>query len=241
MIVIGPNSEVAEAFIEKTLSEGKRFPMVYLLSSTVEGAERLSAHLMAKYQQPAQVVALDLMKPFDAAALSSVDSDILFCAAGYLGNPPAEALQEVNNTQRIIGINYSGLVPVLNYFAGKMMEKRRGDMIVLSSVAGERGRMSNFIYGSAKAGLTAYLGGLRNLLHHHHVHVMTVKPGFMDTKMTAGMDLNPKLTATPAQAANYIYKAWQKKKNTIFVMPIWQFIMLIIRNIPEFIFKKLKM
>ena len=122
-----------------------------------------------------------------------------------------------------------------------MEAKRNGTIIALSSVAGERGRQSNFIYGSAKAGFTTYLSGLRNYLFNKKVRVMTVKPGFMDTKMTTGLPLNPKLTATPQQAANYIYKGYKNKKDEIYVLPIWWLIMLIIRNIPEFIFKKMKL
>ena len=114
-------------------------------------------------------------------------------------------------------------------------------MIVLSSVAGDRGRQSNFIYGSAKAAMTAYLSGLRNYLYSRKVHVMTVKPGFMETKMTEGLPLNPMLTATPKQAATAIYNAYKKRKNVAYVLPVWAIIMMIIRNIPEFIFKKLKM
>lgn len=122
------------------------------------------------------------------------------------------------------------------------MEARRGGTIIaLSSVAGDRGRQSNFIYGSAKAGFTAYLSGLRNYLFDKKVHVLTVKPGFMATKMTEGLPLNPKLTATPKQAANSIYKAYKSRKDVAYVLPIWWLIMMIIKNIPEFIFKKLKL
>jgi len=122
-----------------------------------------------------------------------------------------------------------------------MERQRAGTMIVLSSVAGDRGRQSNFIYGSAKAGLTAYLSGLRNYLYAKKVHVITVKPGFMETKMTEGLPLNPKLTATPKEAANGIYSAYKNGRNVVYILPIWGFIMLIIRNIPEFIFKKLNL
>jgi short-subunit dehydrogenase len=184
---------------------------------------------------------LDLEKKVDYAKLDNINSGLLFCASGFLGLGTEDGLYDNKNTERIIEINYSKLVPVLNFFAQKMESERNGTMIVLSSVAGERGRQSNFIYGSAKAGLTAYLSGLRNYLFGKKVHVLTVKPGFMKTKMTEGLPLNPKLTATPKQAANAIYKAWKKQKNTTYVLPIWRMIMLIIRNIPEFIFKKMKM
>ena len=129
----------------------------------------------------------------------------------------------------------------MNYFAQKFEAKRSGTIIGLSSVAGERGRQSNFIYGSAKAGFTAYLSGLRNYLYDKKVNVLSVIPGFMATKMTEGMPLNPKLTASPKQAANCIYKAYKNKKNVVYVLPIWWVIMMIIRNIPEFIFKRLKL
>ena len=123
----------------------------------------------------------------------------------------------------------------------KFESKRRGTIIALSSVAGDRGRQSNFIYGSAKAGFTAYLSGLRNYMYSKKINVITVKPGFMATKMTEGLPLNPKLTASPKQAAEYIYKSYKKKRDTAYVLPVWWFIMAIIRNIPEFIFKRLKL
>ncbi len=118
---------------------------------------------------------------------------MLFCATGYLGDGTEEGLYDNKNTQRIIDINYSKLVPVINYFAQKFESRRTGTIIGLSSVAGERGRQSNFIYGSAKAAFTAYLSGLRNYLFEKKVHVMTVKPGFMATKMTEGLPLKPQI------------------------------------------------
>lgn len=117
-----------------------------------------------------------------------------------------------------------------------MEAKRNGTIIGLSSVAGERGRQSNFIYGSAKAGFTAYLAGLRNYLFHKNVHVMTVIPGFMNTQMTENLQTPKPLTAEPEQAANIIYKAYKKKANVVYVTFVWWGIMMVIRNIPEFIF-----
>ena len=194
-----------------------------------------------KFFQRTEIIELDLMKEIDYTKLDEISSDLLFCATGYLGENTEEGLYNNKNTERIIDINYAKLIPVLNFFAGKMERQRSGTLIVLSSVAGDRGRQSNFIYGSAKAGLSAYLSGLRNYLFSRKVHVLTVKPGFMDTKMTEGLSLNPALTATPKEAADAIYKAFKKKKNIAYVLPVWSVIMLIINNIPEFIFKKLKL
>jgi short-subunit dehydrogenase len=101
--------------------------------------------------------------------------------------------------------------------------------------------MSNYLYGSAKAGFTAYLSGLRNRLFHKGVHVMTVQPGFVDTQMTQHLTLPPLLTAKPAEVANDIFSAAGKKKNVIYTKWFWRYIMLIITSIPEFMFKKLKL
>lgn len=241
MIVLGSNSEVAQAFVEKVLSEGQRFEKIYLLTSNKENTEKFARHIDVKYVQNSEIIEFDLLKDNDYHRLNHIDSDLLFCASGYLGMNTADGLYNDINTIKIIDINYAKLVPLMNYFAQKFEAKRSGTIIGLSSVAGERGRQSNFIYGSAKAGFTAYLSGLRNYLYDKKVNVLSVIPGFMATKMTEGMPLNPKLTASPKQAANCIYKAYKNKKNVVYVLPIWWVIMMIIRNIPEFIFKRLKL
>ena len=241
MIVLGSNSEIAQAFVEKVLEAGEKYPVIYLLTSNHETAEKFARLLDVKFFQRTEIIELDLMKEIDYTQLDEINSDLLFCATGYLGENTEEGLYNNKNTEIIIDINYAKLIPVLNFFAGKMERQRSGTLIVLSSVAGDRGRQSNFIYGSAKAGLSAYLSGLRNYLFSRKVHVLTIKPGFVDTKMTEGLPLNPALTATPKQAAEGIYKAFRKKKNTAYVLPVWRIIMLIIKNIPEFIFKKLKL
>lgn len=241
MIVLGSTSEVAQAFVEKALQEGEKFEKIYLFTSNRETTERFARHLDVKFLQQSEIIELDLTKEIDYNAFENINSTLLFCAVGYLGEGTEEGLYDNKNTQQIIEINYSKLIPVINYFAHKFENRRSGTIIGLSSVAGDRGRQSNFIYGSAKAAFTAYLSGLRNYLFDKKVHVMTIKPGFMATKMTEGLPLNPKLTASPKQAAECIYKALKKQKNVAYVLPVWGVIMMIIRNIPEFIFKKLKL
>ena len=241
MIVLGSNSEVAQAFVEKALGAGEKFEKIYLFTSNVSNTQRFAQHIEVKFLQSSEIIPLDLTQEINFSNFDKIDSDLLFCATGFLGKGSEEGLYDVQNTQKIIDVNYAKLIPVLNFFAQKMESKRKGTFIVLSSVAGDRGRQSNFIYGSAKAGLSAYLSGLRNYLYSRKVHVLTVKPGFMDTKMTEGLPLNPKLTASPKQAAEHIYKAYKKGRNVAYVLPIWWVIMMIIRNIPEFIFKKLKL
>jgi len=241
MIILGSNSEVAQAFVEKALEGGEKYAKIFLCTSNVETTQKFAKHIDVKFLQNSEIIELNIEGEIDYAKLSDLSSDLLFCATGYLGLGTEEGLFDKKNTEKIIDINYAKLVPLLNFFAEKMERQRSGTMIVLSSVAGDRGRQSNFIYGSAKAGLTAYLSGLRNYLFSKKVHVLTVKPGFMDTKMTEGLPLNPKLTATPKQAAAVIYKAYKNQRNVVYVLPVWFLIMMIIRNIPEFIFKKLKL
>ncbi|MFB6458039.1 SDR family oxidoreductase [Chitinophaga sp. Hz27] len=166
--------------------------------------------------------------------------DITICVFGYLGD---QEKAETNwlETERIINSNYTGAVSILNIIAESYIAKGSGLIIGISSVAGERGRMSNYIYGSAKAGFTAYLSGLRNRLFHKGIHVMSVQPGFVNTRMTQHLTLPPLLTAQPEDIAKALFRAAAKKKNTIFIKWHWKYIMLIIRNIPEGIFKKLKL
>lgn len=126
------------------------------------------------------------------------------------------------------------LTPIANYFENT----GAGQVAVISSVAGDRGRSSNYIYGCAKAGLTAYLSGLRQRLAKSNVHVLCIKPGFVDTPMTAAIDKNP-LFASPEKVGKQIYRAMKGRKDIIYTPQIWRFIMLIIKLIPERIFKRI--
>lgn len=239
MIILGANSEIARAFTELILQK-ETIPQVYLFSSNAEILEPFKKHLEVKYETSVNIVPYNLMDP-KTLEISNMNFNMVFSAAGYLGDTEDGVIAKPLDIERIMAINYTGLVQFLNSTANQLAEKGNGTIICLSSVAGERGRQSNFIYGSAKAGITSYLSGLRNLLYKQNVHVMTVKPGFMDTKMTRGMDLPKPLTINPKKAARLIYSGYKKRKNIIYISGIWRIIMFIIRNIPEFIFKKLSL
>ena len=136
-------------------------------------------------------------------------------------------------------VNYTGVVSILGHLSKTMAQKGSGTIIGIYSVAGDRGRGSNYVYGSSKAGLSTYLDGLRNFLFKKGIHVITVKPGFVATKMTQGLPLPKQVTATAVQVAKSVYRAYEKRQNTVYILPVWRLIMLIIQNIPEFIFKKM--
>jgi decaprenylphospho-beta-D-erythro-pentofuranosid-2-ulose 2-reductase len=137
-------------------------------------------------------------------------------------------------------INFTSAASLLTIIGNRLEELGHGQIGVISSVAGDRGRASNYVYGSAKGGLTVFLSGLRCRLAAKGVSVTTIKPGFVDSPMTDGL---PKggLLWTPAEAVGKAtYSAITKGKATVYLPWFWRFIMLIIKNLPEFIFGKLK-
>lgn len=166
--------------------------------------------------------------------------DVVICAVGVLGEQVADQ-DDAAATQAILRANFEGPAVVLGQYAARMEERGTGVIVGISSVAGDRGRATNYVYGSAKAGFTAYLSGLRNRLAKKGVHVVTVKPGFVATRMTEDMDLPAALTAQPAEVGQAVLKAVERRRDVIYVRAVWRVIMGIIRLIPEFVFKKLSL
>ncbi|MDH3262781.1 MAG: SDR family NAD(P)-dependent oxidoreductase, partial [Paracoccaceae bacterium] len=162
---------------------------------------------------------------------------IAVSAVGLLGKQE-EAERDAEAARQILRSNFEGPALVLAEIANRFEARGSGTIVGISSVAGDRGRATNYVYGSAKAGFTAFLSGLRNRLAKKGVHVLTVLPGFVATKMTEGHDLPPKLTATPQEIAEAVARALDRRRNVIYVKPVWALVMLIIRNIPEPIFKR---
>lgn len=161
------------------------------------------------------------------------------CAVGLMGEQ-SENEHDFDASTRVMRSNYEGPASILAVLANRFEDRGHGTLVGISSVAGERGRATNYVYGSAKAGFTAFLSGLRNRLAKKGVHVVTVLPGFVATQMTEGMDLPSRLTAQPPEVGEAITRAVAKKRNIIYVRPLWRLIMMIIRNIPEARFKVMK-
>jgi FAD/FMN-containing dehydrogenase/short-subunit dehydrogenase len=186
-------------------------------------------------------VAFDLTKPdWQLIDQQTQEVSVVFSFIGYCPIPQDNysSTEEIN---KITFANYNGLIPVLEKFVHVFEQKGQGTIVGVSSVAGNRGRATNYLYGSAKAGFTTYLSGIRNRLAKKGVHVMTVLPGFMDTKMTKGLDLPKPLTVNAEQASSIIYSGFKKQKDVIYVSWKWKYVMKIITSIPEFIFKKLNL
>ncbi len=151
-----------------------------------------------------------------------------------------EAQKDFRLARDMFMVNYVGAVSILELIAAYMEARRQGLIVAVSSVAGDRGRQSNYLYGSSKAGLTVYLSGLRNRLAKAGVQVLTVKPGMVDTPMTRGMKKGI-LFVKPEVIAAGILKAVAKRKNIAYVPGYWRWIMWAIRSIPEPVFKRMKL
>lgn len=238
LLIIGAKSDIAMECARIYSENGYD---LYLTGRNIEKLNDFKKDLEIRSNQNIQLLELDVIdfKSHDAFYDNLEIKPIgVITVAGYLGTQK-EAQNDFKQSKQIIETNYTGIVSLLNIISNDFEKRKKGFIVGISSVAGDRGRKSNYIYGSAKAGLTTYLSGLRNRLYSSSVSVLTVKPGFVNTKMTSGMDLPQKLTAEPTQVAEDIFKAQQKKKNVIYTQSKWRLIMLIIKSIPEFIFKKL--
>jgi len=238
VLIIGAKSDIAKATAREYAKHGYD---LYLAARNSEELEAFAQDVMTRTQKTVKLLELDILDyKSHRAFYDNLEEKPLgvILAIGYLGEQE-KAQSDFSQAQQIMDTNYTGVVSLFNIIADDFEKRRSGFMVGISSVAGDRGRKSNYIYGSAKAALTAYLSGLRNRLYDAQVHVLTVKPGFVATKMTEDMDLPEKLTAQPEAVAEDIYKAQQKNKNVLYTKWIWKWVMMIIRNIPEFQFKKM--
>lgn len=240
ILVLGANSDMAKATARCFAQAGHN---IYLASRNTEELDRDVQHLSLKYQVEAQALFFDALD-FSSHAFFYSDLNPKPAGAvlsfGVLGDQK-QAQEEFQQARRIIETNYTGAMSILETIAADFEQQKQGFIVGISSVAGDRGRQSNYMYGSAKAGLTAYLSGLRHRLFPAGVHVLTVKPGFVATKMTGDMDLPKSLTAQPEEVGQRIFKAVAKKKNVIYVKPIWRLIMWVIIHLPELVFKRSKL
>lgn len=240
ILIIGANSDVAYELI-LSLAE-KLQPQLFLLASkNTDALKQVANDIQLRTRIATQTLALDvenlsLCETF-YEKLSNKPDLVIYCA-GYLGDQ-AKAEVDTKEAQKILAVNYTGAMVLLEQVATDMAQKKQGTIVGISSVAGLRGRKKNYHYGAAKAAFTTYLSGLRNRLFSANVHVITVLPGFIDTKMTQHLNLPKALTASPKEVAQAIVHAITRKKDVIYVKKIWQLVMGIIEHIPEMIFKKM--
>lgn len=238
LLILGANSDMAEA-VALHFAATERATL-YLASRNVDLLNKKIKNLEIRCQVNAQAVYFDATdyashRPFYDRLNPKPDGVVL--AFGHLGGQ-GEAQQDFEQARRIIETNFLGAVSILEIIAEDFERRGHGFIIGISSVAGERGRRSNYIYGSAKGGLSIYLSGLRNRLFKRNVRVMTVLPGFVRTKMTESLKLPERLTAEPEEVAEDIYKAYKKGRDIVYTKWFWKWIMALIRLTPEWVFKR---
>jgi decaprenylphospho-beta-D-erythro-pentofuranosid-2-ulose 2-reductase len=239
-LIIGAYSDIAVATTYELARQN------YDLQLALRGAERMkeiSADLVIRHAINVQLLELDIleMNTFnDFVTNLTPVPDVVICAVGLLGDQPKDQ-QDIIDEVQVMRTNFEGPACLLGKMATVFIERGAGTIIGFSSVAGERGRASNYIYGASKAGFTAYLSGMRNRCFKHGVRVLTILPGFVETKMTAGLNLPKKLTAQSSDVGKVIVKALSGTSDVIYVKSVWAVIMTIVKAIPEKIFKRLSL
>jgi short-subunit dehydrogenase len=240
ILVLGATSGIAEATCRIWAAQGAQ---LFLVARNPEKLAAVAADLKTRGAAYVGTAVADLDDTDKHAELLShainslTGMDIAYLAHGILGDQP-RAEQDFEHAAQILHTNFVAPVSLLTWLANFCVQRHAGVLAVLSSVAGERGRKSNYLYGSSKAGLTAFLAGLRNRVDREGVTVLTIKPGPVNTAMTAHMNIRK---ADVNKVAATIVKAIDAKRDNLYVPGIFQPIMFIIRNIPDRIFKKLNL
>ena len=240
ILIFGATSAIAQAVAARYAAAENRF---YLIARNGEKLAALCEQLTSSGAGEVETAQADLARLEDhpgliKAAFANLKSvDLVLIAHGTL---PDQARCEQDTNASLEALNVNGLSPIslLTELAPRMREQARGTLAVITSVAGDRGRPSNYVYGSAKAMVSAYLQGLRGKLHGAGVHVIDIRPGLVDSPMTAHLEKGP-LFASPEQVAGGIVRAVSRKKHTVYVPGWWRIIMTVVRWLPDIIFKRL--
>ena len=242
ILIIGATSAIAQETARCYAAHGAN---LYLIGRNEQKLSDMQADLKGRGASEVTTAQADLLdtalhnRLIDKAWEKLRQIDGVLIAHGTLGDQ-TEAEADYATAEKEFQSNMLSAISLLTPIANKMEIQRCGVIATITSVAGDRGRQSNYIYGAAKAGLNTYLQGLRNRLSPHGVTVLTIKPGFVDTPMTADLDKGP-LFASAQKVGSGIHKAMKKKKDVVYLPGFWWGIMCIIKCIPESIFKKLKL
>jgi NAD(P)-dependent dehydrogenase (short-subunit alcohol dehydrogenase family) len=241
LLLVGGTSDIGRATALRYAAAGWR---VLLAARNAEAARRNADDAAARTGAAVTVHALDVLDSSGFARFIDglpVLPDTVVCVVGELGDQ-ARAETDLEHAAMVLRTNFEGPALLLHVFAERFLARGSGTLVGVSSVAGDRGRASNYVYGAGKAGFTAFLSGLRNRLARAGIRVVTVKPGFVRTRMTAGMKLPPVLTAEPAEVGEAIFKAAETGRgDVVYVRGIWRIVMAVITMIPEPVFKRLRL
>lgn len=240
VLILGGTSDIARA---TALAFARSDWTIRLAGRGLPELQREADDISTRTGRAVTVHAFDVLATDSFAAFADALPglpDVVISVVGLLGDQ-RRAETDLEHASEIMRSNYEGPALILSLFAERFLARGHGAIVGISSVAGDRGRGSNYVYGSAKAGFSAFLSDLRNRLAGGGIHVMTVKPGFVRTRMTDRMKLPPVVTATPEEVGKAVLDGLNRRKDVIYVRSIWLIVMLIIGLIPERIFKCLKL
>jgi len=242
VLIIGASSAIAQAIARIFASKGDK---LFLVARNAEKLEEHAEDLRVRGATQVEYVAMDVLdfeKHQSTIEMADTKLDGLDLALIAHGTLPDQKTceQSVEDTRKEFEINCTSTISFLTHLANYFEEKKAGTIAAISSPAGDRGRQSNYVYGAAKGALSVFMQGLRNRLFPCGVHVLTIKPGFVDTPMTRDFKKGI-LWVSPETVAKHIYTAIEKKKNTAYVPCFWAIIMFIIKLVPENIFKRLRL
>jgi short-subunit dehydrogenase len=241
VLILGATSAIARA---TAVAFAARGAALYLASRDEEELQRIAADIQLRYGVEVHhglfdAEAIDTHESFFNSVVATMPGlSGVVLAFGYLGDQ--QASRDFKVGAKVIACNFTGAASILSYCADYFEGLKSGFIIGISSVSGDRGRQSNYVYGAAKGALSLYLQGLCNRLYNSGVRVITIKPGFVDTAMTYGLP-GLFLVATPQSIGQRIVRALDKSADVVYLPWFWRYIMLIIKHIPEFIFKRMKM
>lgn len=239
-VILGATSAVGQAIARRLATE--KVALV-LVARDVNKLESVIADISARAGITPQGIVADLADVSTHSDLidSCHDASSFWVLYGTL--PDQELCEEdFSAATDALNTNFLSMASLLTHIANLLQPRGTGSIVVVSSVAGDRGRKSNYVYGSAKGALSIFCAGLRNRLHASHINLLTVKPGFIDTPMTANIEKKPGfLWVGPDVVARDVIHAWKRGKSVLYTPWFWQFIMLIIRLVPEPIFKRLNL
>lgn len=240
ILVLGATSSIAIATMRWYAPQGAKF---YLVARHKEKLSAVAADLQVRGAAEVHTCVLDLDNTERHAVMLQDAHDklqgigIALIAHGILGDQKA-AEQDFRLAERVMRTNVLSSMSLITWLANYFVARQSGTIAAISSVAGDRGRKSNYVYGTSKAALTAFLQGVRNRIDREGVNVITIKPGFVATPMTANMQRGI-LFVTPEKVARAIARAIEQHKDVVYIPKFWRLIMTVIRLLPERIFKGL--
>lgn len=242
IMIVGATSAIAQETAQLFAAAGDRLFLVgrhpeRLAAVSEDLKVRSKNEVFFRVQDLNDVDDHELLLKEAQEALGGLDTVLI--AHGVLGDQQAEQ-EDYRKTELSFRTNLLSAISLLTQIANLFEAQGHGTIAVITSVAGDRGRQSNYVYGTAKSALSTFLSGLRNRLHPKNVQVLDIRPGFVDTPMTAHIEKGP-LFVSPAVIAKGIVRAIEKRRDVVYLPWFWWGIMLIIRSIPEKIFKRLKL